>query len=54
MVPRERVKRERRVVAAGSAEDVLTAPMIAVVFGVRTRVARSAHGGKPRAEFLVG
>jgi len=42
-----------RVVAAGSPEQVLTETLIAEVFGVRARVGRSAHHGRPHIQFLA-
>ncbi len=41
-----------RVVAAGTAEEVLTEALIADVFGVRVHVERSAHHGRHHIHFL--
>ncbi|WP_277962154.1 ABC transporter ATP-binding protein [Pseudomonas sp. RIT-To-2] len=41
-----------RVVADGSPEHVLTAPLIAHVYGVRAEVSLSAHHGRPHIQYL--
>ena len=41
-----------RVVASGSPEQVITAALIAEVYGVRAEVTRSAHHGRPHVQYL--
>ncbi len=41
-----------RVVASGSPEQVITAELIARVYGVRADVSRSAHHGRPHIQYL--
>jgi len=43
-----------RVVAVGTAEEVLTEKLIADVFGVRAHVEKSPHHGRQHIHFLVG
>ncbi|RYB04078.1 ABC transporter ATP-binding protein [Lichenibacterium ramalinae] len=42
-----------RIVAAGPPEAVLDEELIRSVFGVRARVGRSPHHGRPQVEYLV-
>ncbi|WP_455923359.1 ABC transporter ATP-binding protein [Pseudomonas putida] len=41
-----------RVVASGCPEQVITAALIAEVYGVRAEVTRSAHHGRPHVQYL--
>ncbi|MGY4489800.1 ABC transporter ATP-binding protein [Pseudomonas sp. TE3610] len=41
-----------RVVACGSPEQVITAALIAEVYGVRAEVTRSTHHGRPHVQYL--
>lgn len=46
------VMKAGRLIACGAPEDVLSAAMIADVFGVRAHVAPSAHHGRVHVQFL--